>query len=70
MPVSLFNEKICSCCGKTFTVSDPTQWKLKMKINNKPAVFCSWSCMEKARKKKEETDGRKKTQDNDRMPGR
>lgn len=70
MPVSLFNEKICSCCGKTFTVSDPTQWKLKMKINNKLAVFCSWGCMEKARKKKEETDGRKKAQDNDRMPGR
>ena len=40
MPISLFNEKICSCCGKA--------------INNKPAVFCSWSCMEKARKKKEE----------------
>ena len=60
MPISLFNEKICSCCGKAFTVSDPTQWKLKMKINNKPAVFCSWGCMRKAEKAKEEQKKRKR----------
>ena len=63
MAASLFNEGKCFCCGKTFTMSDPTQWKLKMRINNKPAVFCSWSCMEKTRKERE-ANGKEKGKDN------
>ena len=33
--------------------SEPQQWKYKIYLNNKQMVFCSWSCMEKARKKEE-----------------
>lgn len=53
---SLFNESVCPQCGKTFTMSAPTQWKYKIYLNNKQLVLCSWSCLQKIRKKKEEEE--------------
>lgn len=64
MSGSLFNERKCFQCGKSFVMSAPRQWKLKLNINNRLVVFCSWSCMEKARKAKEESSGREKSKDN------
>lgn len=64
MPGSLFNEGKCYQCGRPFIMSDPKQWKLKLKINYKTVTFCSWSCLEKARKAKEETSGREKNKGN------
>lgn len=60
MPGSLFNEGKCYQCGRPFIMSDPKQWKLKLKINYKTVAFCSWRCLEKARKAKEETGEGKK----------
>lgn len=64
MSGSLFNECKCFQCGKSFVMSAPKQWKLKLKINYKTVAFCSWSCLEKARKAKEETNGGEKSKDN------
>ena len=44
-------ERICPECGKSFTFRD--QWAYKLIIDHKVVNYCSWTCMRKNERKKE-----------------
>lgn len=49
------DEKVCSCCGKRFTVLHPTRWAYKVRDKGMPheKYFCSWGCLREDEKRKE-----------------
>ena len=48
---SLFDEKRCDCCGKNFVCPDIAAWRYKKTQRRGYLIFCSWSCLEKHRRK-------------------
>lgn len=54
MPMSLFHEGVCYRCGSSFIMNDPDQWVYRSYVDKKSRLFCSWACMQAARKEEEE----------------
>lgn len=57
---SLFTESKCYNCKRTFINSDSDQWIYRAFINNGHRIFCSWGCLQEARRKQEERKKKKK----------
>lgn len=70
MPNKLFvgYAHVCPTCGKTFWVMHPTEWVYKRYRRRKDDVttmfFCSWSCLRKFDKSREEKQKKKKIKAN------
>lgn len=58
---------VCPVCGKEFVCYMKDMWVYKCGIGTKEYVFCSWGCMQKARREREaELRKRRRRKKNDR----
>lgn len=52
--------KTCHQCSKEFLVAVPTDWVYKIDDHTRVKFFCSYTCIQKFRRKKEEEQNQRK----------